>query len=613
MPIKVRCGECQTVLNLPDAAAGKVAKCRSCGSRVRVPGGRRKTKAKASGGGTRATEESPDDLLSGLDLRSVEDKKRRVCPGCAAPVHVDDIECPKCGVTIATGGLSERQKRLKERRGPPPEEFFAKVWGNSWTFLKKHWGYGVRTAAVWTLTLSMALSCLYAWVWYVDGRRAELMEQAQQEGIEISGAWMFILPPKDGKIEYDNKTYRQKTTIRAPHIAAMQSPPSYFWAGMCVVFQLGFGGWAWTLATKIVELTMAGEKKIKRFHFDFFANLTMGFRFYFWPIILMVPLLWIGGLVIGLGEPLIGGIVTAVIVLTPIVLFLPSAVVHMSQRYQYRAWLLTWMLRDFAVTIGASLYVAAMLVFLVLLIPLGAVAGVVATWGQLYPWLQGQEEVALEWLGANLVDFGQGNMQFLFYRLPLVFSSAFAVFFLLCTIAAFPAVFMMRVIGLFGVYFREDLAIVNEFPDLEPAGFGPRYLAYLVDNLIMVLFFGASGLVATMLRPLYFMYGVPDEYSTIATMVLTSLGGLVMSAMYFARGEAGATRATLGKWSIGLIVLREDDKPISRKLGYKRAASALLMAIPLYAGFLACLFRPDRRALHDVATKTKVVWRGEDL
>jgi uncharacterized RDD family membrane protein YckC/DNA-directed RNA polymerase subunit M/transcription elongation factor TFIIS len=613
MPIKVRCGECQAVLNLPDAAAGKVAKCRKCGGRVRVPSGKSKSKSNgksARSGSSRAA--ASEDALHGIDLRGIDDKTRRVCPGCATPVHLDDIECPKCGVTIATGALSERQRRRQERKGPPPEEFYGDVWGNAWKFLKKHWGYGVRTATVWTITLSLAVSCLYAWVWYIESRTEELTTEARQPGIEITGSWLVITPPKDGKITYDEKTYRSRDVLPSPRIAAIWSPPSYFWLGMSIVFQLGFGGWAWTLATKIAELTMAGEKKIKRFNVDFFGNLTMGFRFYFWPIVLMAPLTWIGPAIAGTGNELVGGIITAVTLTIPLLLFLPAAVVHMSQNYQYRAWLLTWMVRDFFSTIAATLYVAAMLFVLVLLIPVGAAAAIAATWPTLYPWLMSQEQSVLRWLTANLMDFGTGNARFLFYELPVVFGAAFCFFFVLCTITAFPAVFMMRVIGLFGVYFRADLALVNEFPDLEPAGFGPRYLAYLIDNMIMAIFFAVAGFVATLVSFMYDTYGVPEEYAIVATAIITSVGGLILSGLYFARGESGAARATLGKWSIGLIVLQEDDKPVPTKHGFKRAFMALLFAIPLYAGFLACAFRPDKRALHDIVTKTKVVWRGEE-
>ena len=131
---------------------------------------------------------------------------------------------------------------------------------------------------------------------------------------------------------------------------------------------------------------MAGEKRVKRFNFDFFANLTLGIRFFAWPTVLMLPFLLVAGGVAAL-NPLVGGILAAVFMIFP-VLVLPAAVVHMAQRFSYRAWLLFWMTRDFGRSIGASLYVFMMMLFLVLLIPGGVAGAAAATSGRLVPWLQ---------------------------------------------------------------------------------------------------------------------------------------------------------------------------------------------------------------------------------
>ena len=111
MSIKVRCKACETVLNVSDQAAGKIVKCKQCGERVRVP----MPKGDRPAARTRPPQEedaegTSGDALESLDLRGAEDTKRKVCPGCARPVDLDAIECPKCGVTIATGALSERQR-----------------------------------------------------------------------------------------------------------------------------------------------------------------------------------------------------------------------------------------------------------------------------------------------------------------------------------------------------------------------------------------------------------------------------------------------------------------------------------------------------------------------
>ena len=247
--------------------------------------------------------------------------------------------------------------------------------------------------------------------------------------------------------------------------------------------------------------------------------------------------------------------------------------------------------------------------FLVLLVPISvAIAGAVMQ-AKISLWLLTQEAAVLEWLKANVRDFGEGNVRFLFYQMPLVFSVLFTFFFIVCSLMSFPAVFMMRVIGLYGLYFRADLAVVNEFPDLEPAGFGPRYLAYLVDNIIMMLLAGAGFFVGTLFGLLFNFYGwsIADQLALGVSIVAT----LGLWGFYFSAGESGSARATLGKWSIGLIVLRDDNKPQTRQQAFARAASAFVTSLTLYIGFIMCFFRADKKAMHDLMSKSNVVWQGE--
>ncbi|TWW09696.1 hypothetical protein E3A20_11760 [Planctomyces bekefii] len=89
-------------------------------------------------GGPPGKAQDPDDLFGDINLNQLEDTKKKVCPGCANPVKDEDIECPKCGVNIGTGVLSDRQRIKRERKGPPPEEFYRDVWSNAWKFFKKH-------------------------------------------------------------------------------------------------------------------------------------------------------------------------------------------------------------------------------------------------------------------------------------------------------------------------------------------------------------------------------------------------------------------------------------------------------------------------------------------
>ena len=616
MSIKVRCKACETVLNVSDQAAGKIVKCKQCGERVRVP----MPKGDRPAARTRPPQEedaegTSGDALESLDLRGVEDTKRKVCPGCARPVDFDAIECPKCGVTIATGALSERQRIRYERKGPPPEEFYGAIWSNGWKFLKKHWGYGVRTAMIWSMTLSMSLTCLYSLGYYVRVRTAELQASAEADkaNIKINGIYLTVTVPKEkgSKAVYDKTYYTTAGSVivlRAPHLQPWFEPPSAFWIFLTVVFQLGFGGWAWTLAVTITKLTMAGEKRIKRFPMDFFGNLTMGFRFYFWPAVLLIPFNWITN-VLGIFNPVAAAIFGCTLLLIPL-LVLPAAVIHMTQNYQYRSWLLWWMAKDFFKTLKPSMYIFVLNLFMVFLVPLGVAITMIVAGRQIIAWLMTQEAAFLVWAKANIMDMGEGNFQYLFYQLPLVFTFNFLVFFVICGLMSFPAVFMMRVVGLYGVYFKPDLSLVNEFPDLEPAGFGPRFLAFQIDSIIVVLLAAVGAFIGTLFGMLFNFYGWGA--ATMLQFGVQFIVTLALVGFYFASMESGASRATLGKASIGLMVLRDDNLPMNRQQAFGRFGSALVTYLTLCIGFLLCFFRADRKALHDLMSHTKVVWRGEE-
>lgn len=639
MPIKVRCKECSTVLNVSDKAAGRAVKCKKCGSRVAVPAANGKSGSKAGAetpGKKRKKKPAPspepffdepadaDDLFGGLNLRHAEDSDQQVCPNCTELVDEEDVECPNCGVNIATGVLSEAQRKKRARKGPPPEEFYSAIWPNGWAFVRKHWGFVIKTGLLWGLSLAMVILAAFTQKWVVTTRTAALIESANGTAITIADAGVFIdlSGDDDQEVEYDGVKYTKGSTrlrdgklrLPAPRVAAMTSPPSVFWCFIFVIFTLGMGGWAWTLSGKIVALTMAGEKKIKRFHSDMYGNMTKGFTSIFWPIVLMYPFIWIpGAMALGGVEPIPCLITFLVLFMIPYFVFLPTAVVHMAQPYSYRAWLLSWMSKDLLNTLAPALYVATIFFFTFLLVPLGIGIGVAVGWEQVANFYTGRiETAALSAISSYSAESSMETFTFTFLRMPFLFMFSFLVCTTLCMILAIPAVFMMRVFGLFGLYFRPDLDLCAEQVPLSPAGFGPRFLAVQVDILMAGLIGLAAAVVGSIVSALVgFLYNsITAEY--MAFNIVLCGGTAIALGFYFARWESGSGRATLGKWTFGMLVLRDDDEPLSFKLAIKRFALSLLSVLSLSGTFVMCFFRPDHRALHDLVTNTKVVWRGDE-
>lgn len=633
MPIKVRCQDCRTVMGVPEKYAGKAIKCKACGAKVQVPAGgaqpkaapKKKKKKRPAPAAPPADAPSfdnflDDDMFGGLDLGEAEHEETRVCPKCAKVVDEEEVECPYCGVDLETGGLSETQRKRRERKGPPPEEFYGTVWSDGWQFVGNHKGFALRTGLSWGFCLAMVSVGAFVLNWYIPGRAQELRDSANNL-VQFQSDGSVLIAPKEGQVvEYDGVRYGTGSTrlingqlrLPAPQIAAALSPPTFFWAFIMLIFFLACTGWAWALAAEIVQLTMAGQKKIKRFQGDIYKNMMKGFTTIFWPLVLMVWVSWIPGVMVAAG----GGQQTAQflalgIYLIPFLLFLPIAVVHMSQPYTYRAWLLNWVGKDFLNTFAPNAFVSALFFGMVFLLPAGIVTGAAVGWNQLSSFYASSIEAPVVESVWGPVD-PLSSWQFALMRVPLLFFVTCLTYTVVGTIVAFPAVFIMRVFGLFGLYFRPDLSLCVEQPPLSDAGFGPRFLAYQIDYVIMLLIGLACALVGLLAGKLFgFIYGsaaVGQSIQAGGTAILT----LIAVTLYFARWESGSGRASLGKWSLGMIVVQYNNEPMDMKLAVKRTMLAGVSQILAGIPFAICAFTENHRAMHDSATKTKVVWRGDE-
>ena len=115
MPVKVRCGGCEQVLNVPDKARGKTIACPKCSEKIKVPAGEDGPPAKAvAAKAATKTKLKPSrkdgEFLGGLDDYGIEDQEDQICPFCAKPIDEEDEICPSCGKDLATGVMDKTQK-----------------------------------------------------------------------------------------------------------------------------------------------------------------------------------------------------------------------------------------------------------------------------------------------------------------------------------------------------------------------------------------------------------------------------------------------------------------------------------------------------------------------
>lgn len=612
MPVKVRCPDCSKGLNAPDKARGKALKCPNCGGRVKVPSG----KKRPAGGRPKKRRPRPagdGDVLAGLDLRNAEDQQSKICPKCAKYVGEEHEECPYCGVNVDTGVLSEKQKRRRSGKGPDPDDFFKKVWPNSAKFVKKNKHLAIKTAVTWAITLTLSICSARAAVWCFEREVLSVVNNDENEKVTIdSNYWspngIVVDGDPNSKATFLGTKYSKRMVFPGPRVLAAKSPVVWFWSALAAVFAMGFAGWGIFLTTTIVQATMQGEKKLDRMQSDFFGNITLGIRAYVWPWIVLLPLSLVpyvvlagmaivSGGVLSQGQQIFAG-ATAGIVYLGALFLLPPAVVHWSQKHTFPAWLFLRMLKNFFKTIGPCLTITGMILLTCALLPIGVAVGAAVGFVP----LSRQFGNLMTKVGAQIgIGAGDGFADFAFAELPVLGLIVFLTFLIVFLITAWPTVYMMRALGLYGLYFRNDLELVPETTEFQPAGFGPRFLAWLVDSLILFIAGLACSVVGNLLSAIH------PAYQAVGGLL-----SLIFTIMYYTTSEAGQARATPGKWSLGLVVLRQDNKPMDKGQAFKRTICSFVTQLTLYIGFLFCLFDPQKLALQDKLSGTKVCFKGDD-
>ena len=149
--------------------------------------------------------------------------------------------------------------------------------------------------------------------------------------------------------------------------------------------------------------------------------------------------------------------------------------------------------------------------------------------------------------------------------------------------------------------------------EAEAVGFWPRLGAHLVDLLVL---YGPSLLLWGWLVKTFNLH--PVDLSQITTgadlmKALPSLGqqALVSVCLWLVYSVPfnGRYGATLGKLMLGARIVRLDGTNIGYRLALIRFLGTQLSQLFLWAGYLLILFRPDKRALHDLIAGTRVIYR----
>src|SRR5262249_27206424 len=152
-----------------------------------------------------------------------------------------------------------------------------------------------------------------------------------------------------------------------------------------------------------------------------------------------------------------------------------------------------------------------------------------------------------------------------------------------------------------------------------PAGFWIRFVAYMIDGLILgaaaLMMLGAAGTVVAISLGLediddLDIYDLDDNPGPILIGVfLAAIVFIIMSWLYEALMTSSRLGATLGKRALGLRIIRADGAPLSFGRATARHFLKVMITpmVPLAIGYLLAAFTKGKRALHDFMADTLVV------
>jgi uncharacterized RDD family membrane protein YckC len=139
------------------------------------------------------------------------------------------------------------------------------------------------------------------------------------------------------------------------------------------------------------------------------------------------------------------------------------------------------------------------------------------------------------------------------------------------------------------------------------AGFITRLLAYVTDFAVLAGVLALGGWLAVLVDSMFERMGL-DLRTDIATIYVILVPFIVGS--YFVVFWS-LTGRTIGKWFMGLKVIRADGRPPTIGRSFIRFIGYGVSAIVFWLGYFWVLIDDDRQAWHDHMAKTWVVYDYE--
>jgi len=170
---------------------------------------------------------------------------------------------------------------------------------------------------------------------------------------------------------------------------------------------------------------------------------------------------------------------------------------------------------------------------------------------------------------------------------------------------------------------------MNEINNFEYAGFWKRFIAFVIDQIILsiassilviplLLFFGLSflsfGGLSEMNEYTNMSLSFQNSQVDVATLssfilviILFSIGIILIKWLYFSLMESSTRQATLGKMALGIKVVGMNGERISFGKATGRYFGKIISGLILYIGFMMAGWTVRKQALHDIMAGCLVI------
>jgi uncharacterized RDD family membrane protein YckC len=155
---------------------------------------------------------------------------------------------------------------------------------------------------------------------------------------------------------------------------------------------------------------------------------------------------------------------------------------------------------------------------------------------------------------------------------------------------------------------RQQVAMAEIGP---PGGFWIRFVAYIIDSLIVTI--AAVAIVGIFIAVVLLADESTDDSKDslfiAGSVIVMVLALLVINWLYEALMTSSPRGATLGKLALGLRIVRADGAQLSfgRATARHFLKFMITQLVPLAIGYLMAAFTAHKRALHDVLAETLVI------